>query len=416
MAFPALPSPIKTLAVVAMSVAVIAAACTSDDEPDTSSDAGAQQQAAPQAQAVDIPGTDAEVAAVGSRFAISRVDRGTKPDIVFDSEGTPLIAYMLEREGDAGWVKVANADGSNVQLLQSGYLYGPLDIEAAPDGRVVVGYHDHDNEDGAIAVRNGNDWSVSVVPHDGHDGWDSAVAYGLNGEIYYLGIDPSQFGSASGVELATLKDDVWTVREIGSGPQPYEWGVDLATTSDGAPVALFFDSSTRNLVFGVDQGRGFVLNDIFTQGDAGRFAVMALDDNDLAHVAFFQSDSDVADTGLAPGNIIYGAQAADSTWSFEIVGSIDNQILGHTDARRTVAIALNGDEPVIAYIDTQTLTLATRNSSEPWTTEIVAESDGNDLQVVGLALDGSGRSHLTYSTVTSNGPLDGEVWYAAPAS
>ena len=204
------------------------------------------------------------------------------------------------------------------------------------------------------------------------------------------------------------------MREIGSGPQPYEWGVDVATTSTGLVEALFFDAENRDLVFAADPGSGFVLSRLFTQGDAGRFAVLAIGDNNLAHVAFFQSDSNVNDTGRASGNIIYGAQAADDTWAFEIVGTIENQILGFEDARRTVAMAVHGNQPVIAYIET--LTLATANGSDPWTTQIVAESDGDELQVVGLALDGSGRPHLTYSTVTSKGPLDGEVWYAAPAS
>ena len=62
------------------------------------------------------------------------------------------------------------------------------------------------------------------------------------------------------------------------------------------------------------------------------------------------------------------------------------------------------------------LTLATLNGNDPWMTEIVMESDGDELQVVGLALDSSGQPYRTYSTVTNKGPLDGEVWYAAPAS
>ena len=31
-----------------------------------------------------------------------------------------------------------------------------------------------------------------------------------------------------------------------------------------------------------------------------------------------------------------------------------------------------------------------------------------------MVLDASGAPHLTFSTVTGNGPLDGEVWYVAP--
>ncbi len=203
---------IKMLAAVMVGAALIAAACSSSDD-DTSGApppaVGDQEQVADVQQGEDAPANDAtpeddgteqaedrDVGApagvsAASGFTITRVDQGTKPDIAIAADGTALIAYMLERRGSAGWIRVANADGSNVQELQNGYLYGPLHIETAPDGRVAVAYHDHDNEDGAVAVREGGDWSVSLVANGGHDGWDSSLTFGPNGEIHFLGIGPS---------------------------------------------------------------------------------------------------------------------------------------------------------------------------------------------------------------------------------
>ncbi len=99
----------------------------------------------------------------------------------------------------------------------------------------------------------------------------------------------------------------------------------------------------------------------------------------------------MSDTGPAPGDIVYGAQAADGSWSFEVVGQVNAQVLG--------------------FIDTETLSFAERGSNG-WGPTLVAQADGDPFQVVGLAVDGAGEPHITYSTVTANGPLDGEIWHA----
>jgi hypothetical protein len=348
---------------------------------------------------------------MASSFTITRVDSGTKPDIAIDASGQALIAYMLERIGAEGWVKVINADGSNSEQIHTGYVYGPLDIAAGADGRVAVGYHDHDREDGAIAIHQGGAWAVTQIVNGGHDGWDSSVELGPNGDAYYLGVDPSQFGSAEGVEFATLSGGAITVQGLGSGPQPYEWGVDIAVGPAGELAAVFFDAGNKDLIFALQAGDGFALAPIYSEGDAGRFAVLELDDAGLGHVAFFQSSAAVSDVGPAPGDIVYGAQAADGSWSFEVVGRVNAEVLGFEGARRTVALQLVDGNPVVAFIDTETLSFAERGSNG-WSTTLVAQSDGDPLQVVGLAVDGAGEPHITYSTVTANGPLDGEIWYA----
>ena len=176
-------------------------------------------------------------------------------------------------------------------------------------------------------------------------------------------------------------------------------------------AAVFFDADNKNLIFAVEDGDGFALTPIYSEGDAGRFAVLELDDAGLAHVTFFQSSSAVSDTGPAPGDIVYGAQAADGSWSFEVVGQVNAQVLGFEDARRTVALQLVDRNPVVAFIDTETLSFAERGSNG-WGTTLVAQADGDPFQVVGLAVDGAGEPHITYSTVTANGPLDGKIWYA----
>ena len=347
---------------------------------------------------------------------VRRVDRGTKPDIALDTDGTPLIAYMLERTGAAGFVRVAAAsgDGFEVETLQNGYLYGPLDIEVSADGVAVVAYHQHDWQDAAVAVREGGVWDVQRVEHAGHDGWDDSVAFGPDGQIHLLSVDPAQFGGPEGIEYATGTDGAWSVQAVGAGPQPYEWGTDIAVDAAGGVHIVYFDAANGDLVYGELADGGWVLTTIFSDGDAGRFAVLALDAAGSPHVAFYQSADAVREEGRNGGSVVYGTLGAEG-WEFQTIAELTDQVLGFEGARRTVAIALANGQPVVAFIDEARLGLA-QLTDVGWIEETVIRAGSNPLQVVGLAVDAAGAPHLTFSTISGNGPLDGEVWYVAPVA
>jgi hypothetical protein len=96
------------------------------------------------------------------------------------------------------------------------------------------------------------------------------------------------------------------------------------------------------------------------------------------------------------------------------VGTLNELETGFEGARRTVDLELTAaDSPVVAFIDASRLAIATRDG-ETWSEETLVEAAEAPLQVVGLALDDLDAPHLTYATVTGNGPLDGEVWYVEP--
>ncbi|MEE8337054.1 MAG: hypothetical protein V3R95_03240 [Dehalococcoidia bacterium] len=405
-------------------VALVAVACGGDDGPAS----GVPSQAGPGGVTAAATTVAASTPAASEGFdgaasyegggafdwLVTRVDRGTKPDIVVTSDGGVAVAYMLERTGAAGFVRVATLDGDafSVETVQSGYLYGPLDLAAGPDGALAVGYHNHDWEDAAVAVLAADGWRVDRINDGGHDGWDTALAYAADGGLHLLGVDPSQFGSLDGVEYARLGEGGWAVEQVGSGPQPYEWGTAIAVASDGTLHALYFDAATRDLAYATNDGGGWRIERIYESGDAGRFPVLSLDGRDRPHVAFIQSDAALQAEGRSAGNVIYGAFDG-SAWSFEQVASLDNLVLGFEGARRTVAIELAAGGPVIAYIDESVLGLATL-SDGVWSVETLFAAGDEPFQVVGLALDANGAPHLAFSTITGNGPLDGEIWYVAP--
>ena len=153
-------------------------------------------------------------------WVLSRVDRGTKPHIGL-REGNPIIAYMLERIGNAGFVRLVEGAGGTLgdpQTLQTGYHYGPLDVAVSEAGAVGVAYHNHDWEDGAVALLSGNAWDISRISHAGHDGWDMSIAFAPDGTVHTLSIDPSQFGATESIEHGVLVGGSWQVQSVGSGP------------------------------------------------------------------------------------------------------------------------------------------------------------------------------------------------------
>ena len=163
--------------------------------------------------------------ATGFTWVIDTVDdNGAKPSLAVDGDGVPHIAYLIEAM--TGFVNHAVLDGNgwDISTVSTGYLYGPLDIQLSQQGVPQISWHSHDEEDAAYGVLVDGQWQVQYIRHPGHDGWDNNLAIDSAGRPHISSIDPVQFGSQSGVEYATYDGSSWTVEEVGSGPQPYEFG------------------------------------------------------------------------------------------------------------------------------------------------------------------------------------------------
>jgi hypothetical protein len=206
-----------------------------------------------------------------------------------------------------------------------------------------------------------------------------------------------------------LEGGSWQVESVGAGSEPYEWGTDLAIDSEGVLHGVYHTVSGRDLIYARNEGASWTLTPIYEQGDAGRFATIAIDGNGDVHVAFFQSNDAVFDIGQARGSIIHGSNAG-GEWQFQEVGTVDKHILGMEGARRTVALAVAGETSYVAFIDTERLQLSRVTGGQVSST-VVAEAGDDPFQVVSLAVDDQDRPHLVYSTITAPSPLDGEVWY-----
>ncbi len=287
--------------------------------------------------------------ATGYTWQISTVDaNGAKPSLAVDANGVPHIAYMLEDM--PGFVKYAvpNGEGWDIATIATGYFYGPLDIQVSRQGVPQISYHDHDEEDGAYAILVDGEWKVEIISHPGHDGWDNTLAIDSQGRPHIVSIDPSQFGSSSGLEYAALDGGTWTVEEVGSGPQPYEFGSFIALDSQNRPHVVWFDDENKDLMYALKEGGSWQVSSVDTQGDVGRYPSLAIDSQDNPAISYFE-----------PSGNIKVARWDGSQWDIQPVGKLENVVTGFLGARKNSSLVFDSeDNPIVAYSDEDVVKLA----------------------------------------------------------
>ena len=358
-----------------------------------------------------FPGTDVPPTSLSARYIweITTVDdNGAKPSLAVDADGTPHIAYMLEAE--PGFVKHAVLDSGawRTSTVSTGYFYGPLDIQLDQQGVPQIAWHNHDAEDGAYAVLDNGQWVVNDINHPGHDGWDNNLALDSTGAPHIVSIDPSQFGSTSGVEYATLKGGSWTVEEVGSGAVPYEFGTGIALDSRDRPHVVWFDASDKDLKYAFKDGGRWFISTVDSEGDVGRYPSLVIDQSDNPSISYYEQ------MNKSEGYIKVARWDGDD-WKTERIDKLENVFPGFFGARKNSSLVLDkNDNPIVAYSDEQVLRLASWDGSG-WELQTVATAGESPLgQQVSLAIDDSGLLHLTFADAVSKGRpgVKGNVKYA----
>lgn len=361
--------------------------------------------AEPQSTAAPLP----QVTTARYSWEISTVDdTGAKPSLAVDSAGTPHIAYLLESM--PGFVKhaVSESAGWNISEVATGYFYGPLDIAVDDLGRPHVAWHNHDFEDGAYATLVDGEWLPNDIIHPGHDGWDINVALDSKNQPRIVSIDPKQFGSTSGVEYAEFDGESWQVEDVGSGPQPYEFGTSIAVDSQDRSHVAWFDEPDQDLKYAVKNGSGWDISTVDSEGDVGRFPFLTLDSQDNPIISYFEKVTDTS-------GYFKLARWDGSDWDSQRIDKLNNVFLGFFGARKTSSVALDKDDhPIVAYSDEDVIKLAWWDGAQ-WNLETVLTADESTLgQQVSLGIDQAGTLHLTYADMTVKAPpgVEGAVKYA----
>jgi hypothetical protein len=424
-------------------VAVAAVACggDSDDDDAPAPAAGVVPTAVPQVQtpapaaALPTPAAPTGVASVAPAataspsaaqlpapeegafgWAIEDVDEGTKPALALTGAGVPNIAYMLEAQD--GFVKNAVRAGSSwdIDILATGYFYGPLDIATGPDDVVHVTYHDHQDSgfdpakgDAVYAVLRDGTWTVDAVFDDGHDGWDNRITVDAQGRPHMSAVDPEEFGG-DGVEYYSQDDSgQWTVEAVGSGSLTYKYATSVAVDPEGGPHITYYDQKNNDLAFASRDGSGWDIALIDTEGDTGLFSSLVIGQDGSYHVSYLRK------TGGSAGVVKYATRpAGGGDWTIREVDTLDDLLFEFTGARNITSLVLDSSgNPWIAYSDEGTLRLAVWDGSQ-WKIDTVVDAGSRPLgQLVSLKLDGQDQPHVAYFEVTSTGgPLAGVIKYA----
>ena len=363
----------------------------------------------PESQAVLEPTSSPTARSARYTWEISEVDgAGAKPSIAVDASGTPHIAFMSEDM--PGFVKRAVlADGQwEASTVTTGYMYGPLDIELDSVGNAHIVWHNHDAEDGAYGRFEGGEWQTTDIRSAGHDGWDINVAIDSTGSPHVLSVDPSQFGSQDGLEYATFDGQGWTVDTVGSGPLPYEFGNSLAIDSEDRPHTVWFDDGALDLKYAIRDSGSWTISTVDSDGDVGRYASLAVDQDDNPVVSYFEKTSESE-------GFIKLARWTGSQWEVQRIDEMDAVFPGFFGARKNSSVLLDADgRPIVAYSDESVVKLASWNGAD-WDIETVTTAGDLPLgQQVSMAMDAQGVLHLTFADVRqkrSPGVL-GTVMYA----
>ena len=343
---------------------------------------------------------------------------GTKPEVRLDSQGRPHVAYMIESFGGGVFHGLRDDDGTwAIDTVSEGYFYAPLDMTIDDDDLIHIAYHDHDNEDIVYAVGSQEDWSLEVIVHEGHDGWDGRIAVDPAGDVHIVSIDPSQFGSSSGIEWALRRDGNWQVEEIGSGRIPYEFGVSMAISDDGRLHVVYHDGESSlnttgpgaDLFYAVLSAGDWQIEQVDVDGDVGKFPSMALDSANRPHITYLDR------TGQQTGRVKYAFHDGEE-WNFDIVDDLSDLQIAFIGARRTTAVALDeGDNVYVAYADRSVLRFATK-MEDSWGIEDVTGPIGSNqflAQFVSLEVEGNGRPHMAFYEIDNSGSSStGIVYYA----
>ena len=390
--------------------AFVAAACNSD-----SGDGGVPPATSPPVGDNGGTSTDADTlaATIADAWNATIVGSGIKPALALDSAGAAAIAYLFEEVGE-GFVNFTSAsDGWVPQTVIEGYFYGPIDLAFDPDGQPNIVYHDHqassfqqDLGDLTYAIRDASGWQIAVAADDGHDGWDSTIAIANDGVVRAAGVDPSQFGSADGIEYYELRDGAWSVTAIGSGPIEYEFNVGLAVSPDGQPALSYYDGRSGDLIFASFDGANWNLETVASEGDVGKFSSLQIDGEGRPHITFYD------DLGGSAGRVLYAVRDAGS-WTLEEIATLDDVRLGMTGARRNSSLALDADGvPHVAFSDQDSVSYATRTDGVWDVVEVATAGDRAFGQLVSLKVDIAGIPHLAFTELTQSNPLAGLIVYA----
>ncbi|HSJ53907.1 MAG TPA: hypothetical protein VLC52_09185 [Anaerolineae bacterium] len=314
---------------------------------------------------------------------------GVEGSLALDGAGYPHIIYWADgfryaRKDAAGWhiETVPGASGSYPSLA--------VDAGGYPHLTYFVDWPDQEIR---YAYKDASGWHVEIA-----DDWPAGgyTSLALDGG----GFPHVSYVTGGGHLRYAFKDATgWHPEYVVTTGQTE--ATSLALDRNGYPHIAYYVASEEDLAYAYWDGQDWHIRTIDSAESAWVSVSLALDDEDNAHVSYF-------DEGY-PDSLLKYAYREGATWHVETVDSKG----GGWWRYNSIAVDANGN-PHLACLDAAANTLVYgRKEALTWHIEPVAYT-GSAGEWNALALDGSGHPHISYHDHFTSGLKyayhDGTTW------
>lgn len=194
-------------------------------------------------------------------------------------------------------------------------------------------------------------------------------------------------GLAGVVYQVQQTDGSWSLTTVDPGVACF--AVSLGVGGDGSAYMVYADQDSDSLKYATDVSGNWVVS-IIPGAEGAEFYDLAIDNGGHAHVVFELF------TGHAPDcfQIIYASNSS-GTWQDTVVAATQAYPVIAADAAGMAHIAFLGEQAADGSYPVHYLT----DASGAWT-DVVAASSADPKSLVALTVDGAGHAHLVYKSQT----------------
>jgi len=211
----------------------------------------------------------------GSSWSTTVVDSafqtGLHTSLAFDSDGNPAISYF---DTNLDNLKYASFDGSSwsrTTIDSIGSVGLRTSLAFSPSGFPHISYQESGGIDRLkVAIFSGSEWSTTTVDSIAGGTYPTSIAFSNVGRpivAYTLG------GKA---KFAEFDGSSWNTVEIAPAMVGSQTYVTLTVLPNGRPAVAFYNSLTGDLIYASFNGTDWRLAEVEVEGDAGRFASIAM--------------------------------------------------------------------------------------------------------------------------------------------
>ncbi|MEN6342435.1 MAG: kelch repeat-containing protein [Methanospirillum sp.] len=317
----------------------------------------------------------------GTETVASAGDVGIFSSLALKSDGTPCIAY-IERGAGAGNLRYASWTGSAWTTVavdpSASSLVPSLALDASGNPRIA--YYDGANGDLKSATRNGGTWTITVVEHVAADG--VSMVLGQTGPVI------SYCDSTSGAVKCAWWDPgagwsgAWVISGIET-PQSRVSETSVALDTNSQPCVAY--SSGEGLRYATYSSTRSTWTVVTVDPSTHISGVSLAVTSGYAHISYLDALKDA---------VRYARRSSGGPiWEF---ATADTGIAGGS-----TSLALNGNDPRIAYTTSAGLRYAARAASATtWALDTV-DPAASDTGYSSLALDTAGAPRVSYYDETS---------------